>query len=87
MLKSKWRGVVALGLVGVLLGGCKGRETPPPEAPADASAQPAQPATPARSGEVLFKAQRDALDKARAVEGQLQQQAQDQAKAIDAAQK
>lgn len=84
MLKSKWRGVVALGLVGVLLGGCKGRETPPPEAPADASAQPA---TPARSGEVLFKAQRDALDKARAVEGQLQQQAHDQAKAIDAAQK
>jgi len=84
MLKSRWRGVVVLGLAGALLGGCKGRETPPPEAPADASAQPV---TPPRSGEVLFKAQRDALDKARAVEGQLQQQAQDQAKAIDAAQK
>jgi hypothetical protein len=83
MLKSRWQGVVALGLAGVLLGGCKGRETPP-EAPADASAQSA---TPPRSGEVLFKAQRDALDKAKAVEGQLQQQAQDQAKAIDAAQK
>ena len=85
MLKSKWRGVVALGLAGVLLGGCKGRETPPPEAPTDASAQSANPGS--SSGDVLFKAQRDALNKAKALEGQLQQQAQEQARAIDAAQK
>jgi len=84
MLKSKWRGVVVLGLAGVLLGGCKGKETPAPETSADA---PAQSANPQAGGDVLFKAQRDALNKARAVEGQLQQQAQEQAKAIDAAQK
>jgi hypothetical protein len=83
MLKSRWQGVLALGLAGALLGGCKGRETPP-QAPAD---PPAQSANPQSGGDVLFKAQRDALDKARAVEGQLQQQAQDQEKAIDAAQK
>jgi hypothetical protein len=84
MRKSIWQAVIALGLAGALLIGCKGKETSAPEASPDA---PAQSATPQRSGEVLFKAQRDALDKARAVEGQLQQQAQEQAKAIDAAQK
>lgn len=35
----------------------------------------------------LIKTQREALDKARAVEGQLQKQAEEQRKAIDDAQK
>lgn len=84
MRKSRWQAVIVLGLAGALLGGCKGKETPAPEASADA---PAQSANPQAGGDVLFKAQRDALNKAKAVEGQLQQQAQEQARAIDAAQK
>jgi hypothetical protein len=83
MLNATWRKAVALGLAGVLLCGCKRGETPPKtQEEAQAPSPDPQPA-----GEVLFKPQRDALNKARAVEGQLQQQAQDQEKAIDAAQK
>jgi hypothetical protein len=84
MLKSTWQGMIAIGLAGALLCGCKRGETPPPKAQEDVQAPSANPQP---GGDVLFKAQRDALNKAKAVEGQLQQQAQDQEKAIDAAQK
>jgi hypothetical protein len=83
-LESTARGVLALGLAGLLLGGCKRADAPPPKIDDSAAASSASTRP---HGDVLFSAQRDALDKAKAVEGQLQQQAQDQEKAIDAAQK
>lgn len=83
MMKFRLHGLIAFGLMALLLGGCKRRETPPP-AQADGQAQPAASVP---QGQVLFQGQREALEKAKAVEGQLQQQAQDQEKAIDAAQK
>ena len=83
MMKFRLHGLIALGLTALLLCGCKRGETPPP---AQAEEQ-AQPAASAPQGQVLFQGQREALEKAKAVEGQLRQQAQDQEKAIDAAQK
>jgi hypothetical protein len=82
MTKLRLQAVIALGLTGLLLFGCKRGETPP--AQADGQAQSAA-STP--QGPVLFQEQRDALEKAKAVEGQLLQQAQDQKNAIDAAEK
>ena len=82
MTKLRLQATIALGLTGLLLLGCKRGETP--SAQADAQAQSAASAP---QGQVLFQEQRDALEKAKAVEGQLLQQAQDQKNAIDAAEK
>ncbi len=83
MMTFRLRGLMAFGLAALLLCGCKRGDTPPP-AQADGQAQPAASVP---QGRILFQEQREALEKAKAVEGQLQQQAQDQEKAIDAAQK
>jgi hypothetical protein len=82
MLILKYVIVLGLtGLAGLCLSGCKRGDAPSPVPSA-----PVQPAPAAASGGLL-KTQRDALNSAQALEGQLQQQARDRETAIDAAQK
>jgi hypothetical protein len=84
MLNLTLHGAIALGLVSLSLCGCQRGETPSPKAPANEQARSANPQPQAQD---LLKTQREALDRAKALEGLMQQQAKDQEKAIDAAQK
>jgi hypothetical protein len=65
MMKVRRTWIMAAGLLGLLLSGCKPVQ-PPPD---------------------LIKTQRETLDKAKAFEGQLQQQAQERLKAAEDAQR
>ncbi len=60
-MKVRRAWIMAVGLFGLALSGCKPVQSPPD----------------------LIKTQRETLDKARALEGQLQQQAQDRLKAAE----
>jgi hypothetical protein len=84
MLKLTLQGAIALGLASLFLYGCKRGEMPSPKAQANAQAQSAQPQP---HGQDLLRTQREALDRARALDGQMQQRAIDQERAIEAAQK
>lgn len=83
MFKLILQGAIALGLAGLFLCGCKRGNTPSPEVRANEQAQSAKPQ---QQGQDLLKTQRDALGKAKALEGEMQQRANDQQKAIEAAQ-
>jgi apolipoprotein N-acyltransferase len=84
MLKLTLQGAIALGLAGLFLCGCKRAETPSPKAQENEQAQSAKTQP---QGQDLLKTQREALDRAKALGGQMQQQAKDQEKEIEAAQK
>jgi hypothetical protein len=93
--KFMFGNAVMMALLGSVLFGCKRTPEPAPVASSDAvSAQAAMSAESASSSAQaappptgLFKEQRDALNKAKALEGQMQQQAADRMKAMEEATK